>query len=58
VSSQPDDGTHTQQQANVRVSLALSDWHRAGHVVYDLERAGDHPIRPSDIIRTAEGDTK
>ena len=41
-----------------RITDGLNRMQRAGQLIYRLEAAGDHPIRPSDIIRTAEGDTK
>lgn len=37
-----------------RIEARLLEWMRAGREVYKLEVKGDHPARPSDIIRTAE----
>ena len=34
-----------------------ADWMRAGREVYKREAKGDHPVKPSDIIRTAEQGT-
>ena len=37
-----------------RIREGLQRMERAGRAVYKLEATGDHPIRPSDIIRAAE----
>ena len=37
-----------------RVVDKFFDWARAGREIYKREAAGDHPVKPSDIIRTAE----
>ena len=50
VSQQPDLDALNQQ----RIREGRQRMERAGRLVYRLEAAGDHPTRPSDIIRAAE----
>ena len=37
-----------------RIIAKGADWMRAGREVYKREAKGDHPAKPSDIIRAAE----
>lgn len=37
-----------------RIIAKGADWMRAGRELYKREAIGDYPVKPSDIIRTAE----
>lgn len=40
-----------------RIEARAMEWLRAGRETYKREAMGNEPVKPSDIIRTAEKDT-